>query len=219
MDSAEKADVLLYFARKAARMQGMGMIRWMGMVGIWARDAWLLAFVVAATAMGCSRRDGVTTGAQLRMTTSELGPRTGFELLLERPMATFAEVGTTSAVPPVLVKPAVRGEFVWRSRRSGIFRPLEPWPLGTTLEFRLRDGLKDADGKPVAARLLRRVETPPFEVAAESAVPWEPSTMPSLPVMVLRGNAAVDAGTVSRRVHFTDGVQRVAVRKIGRAHV
>ena len=186
-------------------MRGRGGVRGRGH-GAWLM--WWLGMLAAGT--GCSRRDTGTAGAQLRMTTSELTPGTGFELVLERPVASFAEVGTTSAVPPLRVEPAVPGDFVWRSRRSGVFRPGAALPLGTTLEFRLRDGLRDAEGRPVAGGVVRRVETPGLEVVVEAAAGWAPHVMPSEPVMLVKGNAALDADSFQGRVYFTDGVRRVA---------
>ena len=147
------------------------------------------------------------------MTTAEIGPGTGFELVLQEPLVSFAEVGTTSAAPPLVVSPPVPGEFVWRSRRSGVFRPLVPWPLGQTVELRLRAGLQDEQGRAVTARLVRRVELPPF--VASIGLEWGDGigdTLPSEPEVLVQANAAIDPRDLSQRACFTDGTRRVAAR-------
>ena len=169
----------------------------------------LVLLLLLTLTPGCSPPSPVSERAQLRMTTAEVGPGTGFELVLEDTVASFEEVGSTSAVPPLVVIPDVPGEFVWRSRRSGIFRPSAPWPLGGTVEFRLRAGLRDVEGKPISSRLLRRVEMPPFQVTLEAAGWWGPDAMPSSPSAWVLANAAMDRGDLARRAYFTDGIHRV----------
>lgn len=183
--------------------------------GRWARRAVWLGWMLAMTgwlACGCGRRGEESAGAQLRLTTPELGPATGLEVLWERPVVGLADVGMTSAVLPLVIEPSVKGEFVWRSRRSGLFRPLEAWPLGRVVEVRQREGLRDAEGRLVTARMRRRVEVPGLEWALEPVEGWEPGLMPSLPVVLLKANAALDAGSVQGRAHFTDGTRRVSAR-------
>ena len=96
-------------------------------------------------------------GVRLSLTTAELQPDSNFEVAFDEPMVGFEQVGQTSTVPILRIEPPLPGQFVWRSRRSGLFTPSEPTTPGATYQFRLAAGLTNLAGKPTSARLQRRM--------------------------------------------------------------
>ncbi|MFM8421509.1 MAG: hypothetical protein ACKOEQ_15460, partial [Verrucomicrobiota bacterium] len=53
--------------------------------------AWLALAWAWAVGPGCSPPGPVAERAELRMTTAEIGPATGFELVVQEPVVSFAE--------------------------------------------------------------------------------------------------------------------------------
>jgi hypothetical protein len=68
-------------------------------------------------------------------------------------MVDFDSVGRMAATPPVIIDPPVAGEFLWRSRRSLLFTPTEPWRLATVHGITLASGLTNLAGKPEFAAI------------------------------------------------------------------
>src|SRR4051794_31009990 len=90
---------------------------------------------------------------QLLLPSRVLDPTSTFELRFATEMVQSTEIGKAAAVSPLVFSPAVEGQFIWLSSRSGTFAPKGILPLGTKYQISLRGGLKDAAGRAVKSNL------------------------------------------------------------------
>ncbi len=171
----------------------------------------LLAFL-AVFLPGCRPPNPESTqGVRLSLTTPEFQPDSNFELAFDEPMVGFDQVGQTSTAPVLRIEPALPGQFVWRSRRSGLFTPSQPTAPGAAHDFTLAAGLTNLAGKPSTARLQRRIEGVPLEVDLTSGDYWPEREMSPFPEVRAGFNAPVAATEIARRSRFTDGTTSVGV--------
>jgi alpha-2-macroglobulin len=152
---------------------------------------------------GCTVRKDLSEGAQLVLSGGELGPTTTFEVRFDAVAIGPGEVGKTAAESPLLITPALSGNFTWLSERSGVFAPDEPLRLDRMYRLRLRAGLTGPDGLPLRARLDQTLRTPPFQVAV--CQPRESSTNASAqPEIRLLFNAEVRPAAAWSYARFLD---------------
>ena len=135
----------------------------------------------------------------------QLQPRTTFELRFPEAMVAPEQVGKTADASPVILRPAVKGHFVWLSQRSGTFTPDEPLTLSTTYVLTLKPGLAKADGKALDAAFQQTVKTPPFQLKGWNPVGarWEQDAAAE-PKFSLLFNANVDAAGAGRFCKFVN---------------
>lgn len=162
--------------------------------------------------LGWSEKPVDPGAAQLLLTTREVEPGSSFELRLDHAVARPDEVGRPAAVSPLKVDPPVRGRFVWRSRRSGVFIPTEPLRLGQTYRFELVRGLRTADGHPFKGRLRRAFTTPPMTAEIQSVGWWPREDAPVQPRFALVLNDEARAAEVARAVRFVGSNGSVRAR-------
>ncbi len=101
-----------------------------------------------------------------------LQPTSTFELRFDTEMIPAEQVGQPAAISPVIFRPALKGSFVWLSRRSGTFKPEEPLALSTTYSLALAPGLKKANGEPLDADFRETVQTPPMQMKGWNSPGW-----------------------------------------------
>lgn len=93
------------------------------------------AAALALALAGCGPTPDFEQGVRLMHAGPSLEPDTTFELRFDDPVVDATEVGARTSVMPLELVPPLPGEWTWLSRRSGVFRPTAPPPLGRT--FRL----------------------------------------------------------------------------------
>jgi alpha-2-macroglobulin len=116
------------------------------------------------------------------------------------------QVGRPATVSPLVFTPAMEGQFVWLSSRSGTFAPKGMLPLGTRYQISLRSGLKDTAGRVVTATLKETAETPPMRVKGVSSfnsvgAVTDANAMPRYQVLF---NANVKAEACAKFIRFTN---------------
>jgi uncharacterized protein YfaS (alpha-2-macroglobulin family) len=173
----------------ARRPAALPVLCLLGLLGFWS---------------GCPVRQQISDGVQLVLNPDTLEPTTTFELRFEQPVVPPDRVGQTPEVSPLVITPALRGQFVWLSQRSGVFTPTEPATLDTEYRFQLRAGLTQADGRPLAARLDRRWRTPPLRAELMRSTPFgtADTNLPAVPVLRLDFNANVRAAAAAGDIVF-----------------
>ncbi|HEY2138818.1 MAG TPA: MG2 domain-containing protein, partial [Chthoniobacterales bacterium] len=145
-------------------------------------------------------------GVQLLLPSRRLEPDSTFELRFATEMVAADEIGKSEKVPPLVFAPAIEGQFIWLSTRSGTFVPKGILPLGTKYQISLRSGLKDAAGREVKSNLRETVETPPLRLKGSTALGGaDPENASASPRYLLLFNANVDAATCAKFIHFTNG--------------
>src|SRR5437763_8651774 len=86
---------------------------------------------------------------QLLLPSRRLDPTSTFELRFATEMVAASEIGKAAAASPLMFSPAIDGQFIWLSTRSGTFAPKGVLPLGMKYQISLRGGLKDAAGREI----------------------------------------------------------------------
>jgi uncharacterized protein YfaS (alpha-2-macroglobulin family) len=164
------------------------------------RSFWVpLIFCLAVTAFGEER------AVQLLIPSRVLDPTSTFELRFATEMVASGEIGKAAAVSPLVFTPAIDGQFIWVSTRSGTFAPKGMLPLGTKYQISLRGGVKDASGREVKSNLRENVETPPFRVKGVAALAGsDPENAPSIPRYLLLFNANIDPAVCGKFIRFTN---------------
>ncbi len=105
---------------------------------------------------------------------------------------------------PIETVPAVAGKWTWQSTRSGVFSPTEPWPLGTTIQIGLCDGLKTVSGEELPGDWKRTLDMPAFAVQAWSNLSYRGANdAASEPGVALLFNADVDTSEAAASFKFT----------------
>src|SRR3954452_1466607 len=130
---------------------------------------------------------------QLLLPSRQLDPTSTFELRFGAEMVPPDQIGKAAAVSPLVFTPAIDGQFIWLSTRSGTFAPKGILPIGTKYQITLRGGLKDAAGREVKSSLRENVETPPMRVKGVNALGGaDPENAPAVPRYLLLFNANMD---------------------------
>jgi len=120
---------------------------------------WILtAFVLICAAMTVAAVPEV----ELLTDGHQLSPTSTLELRFSREMVKPEQLGVVVTPSPVTMEPALKGDFVWLSRRSGVFSPREEPKMGSTYSLRLRPDLVDAAGKAIGAGFATKLTTPDF---------------------------------------------------------
>ena len=146
----------------------------------------------------------IEQGVHLILSTKQIEPTTTFEVRFDEPVAAFEQVGLEAKEPPLVLAPALAGKFTWLSQRSGVFVPDEPTALETNYRITLRPGLRKADGTPLAAKLLREMQTPPLSVNAFWPNEFSEKNAPANPEIVVQFNTDIEAGAAKKFIVFRD---------------
>lgn len=148
---------------------------------------------------------GAPKPVELLPSSKPLAPTTTFELRFVDSMVAREQVGKPAESPPLIIRPALKGRFVWTSPRSGVFTPQEPLPLSTTLEFTLRPDLKNADGESVATDFRETVQTPGLELKGSNPTRYfDTSDAPAEPRFVLLFTANIDIERAAKFAEFSN---------------
>src|SRR6185369_3733871 len=108
------------------------------------RSFWFaLIFSLAVTTFAEDR------AVQLLIPSRRLDATSTFELRFASEMVAPDQIGKAAPVSPLVFSPAIDGQFIWLSTRSGTFAPKGLLPLGTKYQISLRGGLKDTAGRDV----------------------------------------------------------------------
>jgi uncharacterized protein YfaS (alpha-2-macroglobulin family) len=165
-----------------------------------SRSFWFaLIFLIVASAVAEER------AVQLLLPSRQLEPSSTFELRFANEMVPADQVGKPVAVSPLVFAPAMEGQFIWLSSRSGTFVPKGLLPLGTKYQISLRPGLKDLAGGAVTATLKETAETPPLRVkGAYTLDGGETDDASATPRYLVLFNANVKAEACAKFFRFTN---------------
>jgi alpha-2-macroglobulin len=169
-------------------------------------------FLLATTAVAEER------AVQLLLPSRQLEPTSTFELRFANEMVAADQVGKPAALSPLIFAPAMDGQFVWLSTRSGTFAPKGVLPLGTKYQISLRAGLKDAAGRAVTAALKETAETPPMRVKGVSTLSGgQADDAPAMPRYLILFNANVKAAACAKFFRFTNASGARIEARVGQA--
>jgi len=138
------------------------------------------------------------------ITSDPLAPTSTLEIRFATDLAKPEQLGKSAEPAPIQLHPEVAGEFTWVSARSGIFKPAEPYPLGTTIMVSLRPELAAVKSGALPADWKTFVNPPPFALKASSPVGYLNSGDASAePTFVLLFNDNVSPEKVAEHIWFT----------------
>jgi uncharacterized protein YfaS (alpha-2-macroglobulin family) len=164
------------------------------------RSFWLAFTLCLATTTLAQER-----AVQLLIPSRQLEPTSTFELRFATEMVPPSEIGKVAPVSPLVFSPAIEGQFVWLSTRSGTFAPKGILPLGTKYQITLRSGVKDAAGRDVKSNLRESAETQPFRLKGTMALGGsDPEDAPANPRYLVLFNANVSASAAGKFFRFTN---------------
>jgi alpha-2-macroglobulin len=151
-------------------------------------------FAALFSAIACLALPTTRAAAQVEMITDtrELQPASTLEFRFAAPMIASDDVGIAVAMEaaPVVITPAVSGNFTWLSRSSGVFAPEQAWPLGESFTFTLRAGLVDAAGRKLPGNFKQILRTPEFGRTVFRGGGGE--TCDPVPRIIIACNLAID---------------------------
>jgi uncharacterized protein YfaS (alpha-2-macroglobulin family) len=165
-----------------------------------------VVFLISFSVLACCSRAPVPVerGATLILEDDVLDPTTTLEVRFDQDVVLPERVGKTGETAPLVLDPAVEGEWVWLSQRSGVFKPSGIWKLGQREILRLKPGLKTAEGKVLDAELVRVLEAPGLEVLYRYPDNEISPNASVFPEYFFHFNAQVQAAQIRKFLEFTD---------------
>ena len=134
--------------------------------------------------------------------TEGLQPASTLEFRFATPMIATDEVGISTGMDaaPIVITPALDGNFTWLSRSSGVFTTTQAWPLGQTFTFSLRADLIDAAGRKLTGNFKQELRTPEFGHTVFNGD--EEETCDPVPQIVIAYNLPVDPASAQGLFRF-----------------
>ncbi|MES2595064.1 MAG: alpha-2-macroglobulin family protein [Verrucomicrobiota bacterium] len=140
--------------------------------------------------------------AEFTMNPPELSPASTIEVVFPTPMIAKERVGSAEGESPLVVSPALKGDFQWVSTRSGHFKLTEAPKFNASYEFALRKGLVDLAGKALSTDQLASVSSAQFRVIDQSPKWFDSSDANRTPKFVFEFNDAVDVSKAAAGILF-----------------
>ncbi len=125
----------------------------------------------------------------------EFGPGSTIELTFANPMIPTERVGSVEPDSPIVVEPALAGNFEWTSTRTGLYRLTQAPRFASGYHFKLRAGVKDMTGTEIPACSLRDVSTELFRIVGQYPT-WFDENLSRTPKFLFEFNDPVNAEAV-----------------------
>ncbi len=141
--------------------------------------------------------------AEIDINPAELAPNSTIELRFSTPMISKDKVGTVEADSPLVIVPALAGEFEWTSTRSGIYSLSQPPKFNADYKFSLKPGLKDVDGKSYAAGQLDETNSAPFRIIDQYPKWLNGDRTKRMPKLMFEFNDQVNPAEAAKAIFFS----------------
>lgn len=139
-----------------------------------------------------------------------VSPTRTLEFRFGEEMAKAEDIVKGGPPSPIAIVPDIPGKWTWQSTRSGIFAPSQPWPLGTTIQIRARDGAKTLTDKLLPEDWKRTLDMPSFGIQAWTNLSYQSEQDQSPePRFCILFNADLNASAAEPSFVFTYGNQKV----------
>lgn len=144
----------------------------------------------------------VALEAEIDIQPQELAPDSSIEVRFPTPMVGKERVGTVEPVSPLAVQPELAGEFKWTSTRSGLYKLTQPPKFNATYGFKLKPGVKDAEGKSLSTEQLDEVNSAPFRIIDQYPKWFDKSDAARSPKFLFEFNDNVNPAEAAKAVFF-----------------
>lgn len=141
--------------------------------------------------------------AEMTLNPEELSPESTIEVVFPTPMVTKERIGKTEEVSPLVVEPALSGNFEWTSTRSGHYHLTQAPKFATGYEFKLRKGLVDLAGKPLSTEALDSVESASFRIVDQRPRWFDDDAQNRSPRFLFEFNDNVTPAEAAKNMNFT----------------
>jgi len=173
--------------------------------------AMTLAFVATLTlSQAAPAKSSATTKApptqelhaDITINPAELAPESTIELVFPTAMVAKDQIGKSAATSPLVVIPELTGTFQWTSTRSGQFHLTQAPKFASSYEFKLRAGLIDLAGKPLAAEKLDSVNSARFRIIDQHPRWFDDDAQNRTPRFLFEFNDSVTPAEVVKHIKF-----------------
>jgi uncharacterized protein YfaS (alpha-2-macroglobulin family) len=149
--------------------------------------------------------------AEIDVQPPELAPASTIELRFPTAMIPPEQVGKVADVSPLIIDPALSGEFMWTSTRSGHYRLTQPPRFNGSYAFRLASGLKDLEGRGLATSQLDEVNSAPFRVIDQYPKWFDRSNARRKASFLFEFNDHVNPAEAAKAITFVCGETKVRI--------
>lgn len=153
----------------------------------------------------------VVLEAEIDIQPPELGPESSIELRFPTAMIAKDKIGTVAAESPLDVQPELSGEFKWTSTRSGLYRLTQPPRFNATYRFKLKPGVKDAEGKGFSTAQLDEATSAPFRIIDQYPKWFDKSDLNRAARFLFEFNDNVNPGEAAKAVFFNCAESKLRV--------
>ncbi len=140
--------------------------------------------------------------AEFSIHPAELSPESTLEVVFPTPMIPKEKIGTVDPESPLVIKPALAGEFQWVSTRSGQYKLTQAPKFNASYDFVLRAGLRDLAGKALSTESLASVSSAQFRVIDQSPKWFNDNEARRMPRFLFEFNDNVTAGDAAVHMAF-----------------
>lgn len=141
--------------------------------------------------------------AEISINPAELSPESTIEVVFPTAMVAKDQIGKMAATSPLVVTPELTGTFEWTSTRSGQFHLTQAPKFASSYDFKLRAGLTDLAGKPLAAEKLDSVESARFRIIDQHPRWFDDDAQNRSPRFLFEFNDAVTPAEAAKHIRFT----------------
>jgi len=140
--------------------------------------------------------------ADITINPEELAPDSTIEVVFPTAMVAKDQIGKSAATSPLVILPELTGAFEWTSTRSGQFHLTQAPKFAASYEFKLRAGLTDLAGKPLAAEKLDSVESARFRIIDQHPRWFDDDAQNRTPRFLFEFNDSVTPAEVAKHIKF-----------------
>ncbi|SKA80236.1 Uncharacterized conserved protein YfaS, alpha-2-macroglobulin family [Prosthecobacter debontii] len=154
--------------------------------------------------------------AELNMHPAELAPDCTIEVVFPTPMIAKEKIGSVDPESPLVVTPALTGEFQWVSTRSGQYKLTQTPKFNASYDFALRQGLRDVEGKALSTESLASVQSAQFRIVDQSPKWFNDDEARRKPRFLFEFNDNVNASDSVAHISFTSENPKLTIPAVVR---
>ncbi len=140
--------------------------------------------------------------ANITINPAELAPESTIEVVFPTAMVAKDQIGKSATTSPLVVIPELTGAFQWTSTRSGQFHLTQAPKFASSYEFKLRAGLIDLAGKPLAVERLDSVNSARFRIIDQHPRWFDDDAQNRTPRFLFEFNDSVTPAEVVKHIKF-----------------
>ncbi|TDU81418.1 uncharacterized protein YfaS (alpha-2-macroglobulin family) [Prosthecobacter fusiformis] len=154
--------------------------------------------------------------AELTVNPAELSPESTIEVVFPTPMISKDKIGQVDTESPLLVQPALAGEFQWVSTRSGQYKLKQAPKFNASYDFALRPGLRDLAGKSLSSEAIASVNSAQFRIIDQSPKWFSDDEAKRVPRFLFEFNDNVTAADTAPHMAYVSEEPALSIPVVAR---